>query len=140
MEAPEQRQDLVADEASLRVGVARVQPELETLQGAVLLRLGPPDAEQRADDAVGAPELDAGRCAAGDEPVEDRLDLVGRGVPRRARPVAGERVPLLAQLGLGQAVPSSSTMSAPSVSAQKRASASESAPRSLWFTCNDETR
>src|SRR5262249_9074206 len=34
-------------------------------------------------------------------PVEDRLDLVGGGVAGRAQTVARERVPLLAELGLG---------------------------------------
>ena len=38
-----------------------------------------------------------------DEPEEDRLDLVGGGVPRRAQPVGGDRVAQVAQLGLGPA-------------------------------------
>ena len=78
--------------------------------------------------------------AARDEAVEDRLDLVGGGVPGRAQAVRRERVAQVAQLGLGAAGAGASTTSAPSRSRQKRASASDSSPRSPWFTCSAETR
>src|SRR5260370_1897901 len=80
MQQAQQRQDLVADEPALRVRVARVDAEGEPLGGAVLLRLGAPHGEQRMDDAVLAARVDPGRAAAGGEPVEDRLDLVGGGM------------------------------------------------------------
>jgi hypothetical protein len=58
METPQQRQDLVADQAALRAGIARVDPECQPLGRAVGLRLGAPDGEERVDDAVGAARLD----------------------------------------------------------------------------------
>ena len=79
--------------------------------------------------------------AARDEPVEDRLDLVARGVAGRAKAAAAP-----ARSGARAARPRSSP--APparddlgaELSAQKRASASDSAPRRPWSTCSAETR
>ena len=85
MELPEQRQDLVADQAALRVRVGRVDAELEPLAAAVRLGLVPPDGQQRMDDAVLPPRLDPGGGAARGEPVDDRLDLVRGGVAGRAQ-------------------------------------------------------
>src|SRR3954451_12606365 len=84
------REDLVADEAALRVGVRRVFAELEAVRAAVLLGPVAPDLDQRAHPPVLATWLDRLRVAAGDEPIEHRLELVGRGVPRRAQPVGRE--------------------------------------------------
>ena len=52
MQAAEQRQDLLADQAALRVGVVESVAERETLGAAVRLRLLAPDGEERMDDAV----------------------------------------------------------------------------------------
>src|SRR5581483_3974272 len=98
VEPLEERQQLVPDESALRVAVRRVAPEGEAPLAAVGLRLLAPHREQRPDDAVLAPRLDPGRGTARGEPVEDRLDLVGR-----AQAARGERVPKLAQLCLGPA-------------------------------------
>ena len=54
------------------------------------------------DDTVVAARCHAGRRAARDEPVEDRLDLVRGRVPCRAQPVAADRAPLLAQSRFGK--------------------------------------
>ncbi len=54
------------------------------------------------DDAVVVARRDAGRRATGNEPVEDRLHLVGGGVAGGAQPVPRDRVALLAQRGLGE--------------------------------------
>src|SRR5207253_4170441 len=102
VQPPEQRQDLVADQAALRLRVRGVDAEVELLGPAVGLRLLPPEREQWADDAVLAAHLDPRRTAARDEPVEDRLDLVRGGVPRRAQPVGRDGVAQIAQLLLGR--------------------------------------
>ena len=54
---------------------------------AECLGLLAPERQQRADDTVLAARLDPLRAAARDEPVEDRLDLVARGVPGRAQAI-----------------------------------------------------
>jgi hypothetical protein len=102
MEAAQERQDLVADQAALRVGVGRVDPEVEPGRAAVRLRLLPPERQKRVDDPVVGAGDDAGRRAARDEPVEDRLDLVRGGVTGRPQAVASDGTPLLAQRGLGE--------------------------------------
>ena len=97
--------------------------------------------EQRADDAVLAPRLDPARRAAGREPVEDGLDLVGGRVAGGAEaPAGGERVAEVAELRLGAAPVVRRSTSAPKASRQKAASASDSSPRSPWFTWTAETR
>ena len=53
-------------------------------------------------DSIIAPRRHPGCAAARDEPVEDRLDLVGGGVPGRAQAVAGDGVALLPQLRLAK--------------------------------------
>ena len=117
------------------------RPELEPLVAAVGLGLLTPDTEQRPDDAVVAAHADARRAAARGQPVDDRLDLVGGGVARR---------PQRAPAGARSATPEARLRRGPhrdgrpllrrSRSAQKRASASDSAPRSAWFTWMAETR
>src|SRR5207253_7482462 len=77
MQLPQERQDLAADQAAEGVRVGRVGAEGEALRAAVGLRLRAPELEQRTDDPVLAPDADPARAAARDEPVEDRLDLVG---------------------------------------------------------------
>ncbi len=72
---------------------------------AVALRLLPPDGEERADDAVLTAHADAGRRPARGKPVEDRLHLVGGGMPGRAQAVRGEGVAKLPKLGFGLGLP-----------------------------------
>ena len=97
--------------------------------------------EQRADDAVLAARLDPCRRAARDEPVEDRLDLVGGRVARRAQPVGARtssgcsRSSASVAAGRGRRRPRRRARSR-----QKRASSSDSAPRRPWFTCSADTR
>ena len=101
----QQREDLAADQAALRVLVRGVDAERQAVLAAVGLGLLAPDREQRTDDAVLALRLDPLRVPGGDEPVEHGLDLVGGGVPRRAEPASlGEAVAELAELGLGGAL------------------------------------
>src|SRR5262249_58097312 len=52
------RENLVADQPSLRIHVRRVRSVRKPVGAAVLLRLGPPEPEQRADDAVLALRFD----------------------------------------------------------------------------------
>ena len=84
-------------------GFERVGPERQADGAAVRLGLLPPERKERADDAVRALRLDARGGAARDEPVEDRLHLVGRRVPGRPQTVGRERVADLAQLLLRRA-------------------------------------
>src|SRR5579859_4647283 len=102
MEPPEQRQDLLADQAALRAGVRSVAAVVEADLTAVRLRLLAPERKQRMDDAVVAPRSDSRRRSARNEPVEDRLDLIGRRMAGRTQPVAADRAPLLAQRSLGE--------------------------------------
>ena len=102
MDAPQQREHLLADQAADRVAVRRVFPERKTCAQAVASRVFAPDAEQRAHDAVLALDLDALRVSARHEPVEDRLHLVREGVSGSAEPVRREPVTDLAQLVLGR--------------------------------------
>ena len=97
MELPEQRHDLCADEAALRLGVRAVAARLDPLGAAVGLGLLPPERQQRADDPVLALRLDPAGNAARDETVEDGLDLVGGGVASRPEAVAGDRIAQLAE-------------------------------------------
>ena len=76
-----------------------------------------------------------------DEPVEDRLDLVARGVAGRAQPVRA-----LARSGASRSsaspTPARVERARPrrrAPRAQKRASSSDSAPRRPWSTCSAET-
>ena len=69
---------------------------------AVGVRLLAGDTEERPHDPVLAAHLDPARGAARDDPVEDRLGLVGGGVARRAEAEAlGGGVAGLAQRRLG---------------------------------------
>ncbi len=102
MEATKQRQDLVPDEAAGRVGVRGVSSEPNALGVAVRLGLFAPDGQQRANHPVVAAQSDPRRATTRDEAVQDRLDLVGRGVARRAQRVVCERVAELAELRLRQ--------------------------------------
>ena len=139
--ALEQRQDLGADEAAHGVGVRRVGPELEPLGAAVGLGLLAPERQQRTDDAVLAVRLDPLRRAAGDEPVEDGLDLVGGGVARRAQAAARrERVAQVAQLDLRRARAARRSPRRRAPRRRSGASASDSSPRRPWFTWTAETR
>src|SRR5205823_4353094 len=101
MDALEQRNDLVPDQAAERVAIAGVFPPLEPTRPAEGFGLLAPDAEQRPNDAVLAADLDPLRVAARGEAVDDRLDLVGERVTGRAEPVCVERVAHVAQLRLG---------------------------------------
>ena len=101
IELLEQRQEPLTDQPALRRAVRRVDPPREPVVPAVLLRLLPPDGEDRTDDAVGATGPDAARRAARDDAVENRLDLVRGGVAGRAQPaVRRQRVPQVTQLRL----------------------------------------
>src|SRR5215471_1975634 len=105
MEPPQKRQDLVADQAAPSIGIGRVDAEPEPVVTAVLLRLLAPERQQRPHDAVLAPHLDPSCVAAGDEPVENGLDLVGSRVARRAEPMpCGQPVPQLTQRRLSRAL------------------------------------
>src|SRR5579863_5890195 len=105
MQPAEEREHLTADQAALRIGIARVQPVAKPGGGAIRLRLAAPYVEQRVNDAVVPLRSHPGRSPARDEPVQDRLHLVGGGVARRAETVAGDREALVAQLRLGGAPP-----------------------------------
>ena len=94
--------------------VRRVDAERQPVGAAVRLGLLAPERQQRPDDAVLALRLDPARAAARDEPVEDRLDLVGGRVAGRAQPVGRERVARSRKLGLGRPAARRSTTSAPS--------------------------
>src|SRR5579862_249714 len=103
MQSLEERQQLIADQAAFRVPIRRVGAEGERARVAVGLGLLAPEREQRTDNAVFAARLDSLRVAARREAKEDRLDLVARGVTRRAQPIGCERVAQLAQLVLAGA-------------------------------------
>src|SRR2546423_6260574 len=105
MELAQARQNLVADQPALRLGVRHIGPELEPSGSTIRLSLLAPHLEQRPHDAVLPAGLDPLRSTAGDEPVQDRLDLIRRGVPRRAQAVSAERIAQLAPLVLGGAAP-----------------------------------
>jgi len=66
MEPTQERQDLVADQPALRVGVRGVDAELHPGRAAVDLRLLAPERQQRVDDSVAASRRDAGRGATRD--------------------------------------------------------------------------
>jgi hypothetical protein len=104
VQAPQERQDLLADQAALGVAVRGVAAGRQPDGAAVRVGLLATDAEERPDDAVLAAPLDPARSAARDEAVEDRLDLVGRRVAGGAEPVGGEGVANLSQLVLSRAV------------------------------------
>src|SRR6266568_3968462 len=106
MELAKPRQDLVTDQAALRVAVRAVDSEVEILGAAIGFRLLAPDGEHGPDDSVLAFRLDPARRSARDQPVEDGLDLVGGGVAGRAQPVGRERVADLAELVLRPPTPS----------------------------------
>ena len=84
---------------------------------------------------VFAATLDASRTAAREHAVEDGLDLVRCCVAGGAEAVGRVCVP--DPRGAPPPIPLAArrTTSAPNVSRQKRASASDSSPRSAWFTC-----
>ena len=67
---------------------------MRALRFAVRDGLFAPHGQERMHDAVVAPRRHPGRAAARDEPVEDRLHLVGRGVPGRTEAFACDGVPL----------------------------------------------
>ena len=141
MDPLEQRQDLAADQPARRAGVRRVDPERDAALAAERLGLLAPERQQRPDDAVLAARLDPLRVAARDEPVEDRLDLVARGVPGRAE---AARAP--ARSGGRAARPPSARRrrrARPRRRAPRRRSArraSDSAPRRPWSTWSAEAR
>src|SRR5262249_11807446 len=87
MKLPQERQDLLADHSAGRVAVAAIRAVLEPVRAAVRLGLLAPERQQRAHDTVLALRLDPGRFPAGDEAVEDGLDLVRRRMPRGAEPI-----------------------------------------------------
>ena len=119
MELTQQRQDLFANEPRFVSGFDVSVPVGESLGAAIGLRLFAPDLEQGADDTVLALGLDPSGHAAGRQPVEDGLDLVGGGMPRSPEPIGRERVADLAQRVLGRGPPGRpSTTSAPSPSRQ----------------------
>ena len=103
MEAAEEREDLVADQAALRAGVRAVFAERQAFGAAVRLGLRAPEHQEWPDDAVLSPGLDALRRAARGEAVEDGLDLVGGGVAGRAEAVPGEGVAQVAERLFGGA-------------------------------------
>src|SRR5262249_31099854 len=70
MDLPEQREDLLADQAADGVGVARVLAMADSDGVAVRDRLSMPERQERADDAVLAAGLDACRPAARNQAVE----------------------------------------------------------------------
>src|SRR3954449_10049609 len=162
MEAAQERQDLLSDQPALRFGVRRVEPELQAGRATVLLSFRAPERQKRMHHPIVARRCDSSRRSARDEPVQGRLDLVrGRlagGTPAgpgrysiastwseavwpvaRSRSRATERR-CSRRPASERPRPSITTTSAPSASVQKRASSSDSAPRSLWFTCNAEAR
>src|SRR5512132_84473 len=91
----QEREDALSDQPARRVLVGAVTAVVEPLCTAVGLGLPPPDRQQRTDDPVLALRLDPCRAAARHQPIEDRLDLVGGGVTRGAKPVGREAVPNL---------------------------------------------
>src|SRR5882757_9680211 len=105
MELAEERQDLLADQSALRLAIARINAKCEPCRFAVRDRLLTSHGQERMDDAVVAPWRHSGRAPARDEPVEDRLDLIRRGVPSRAQSVACDGIALRAQLRLTEAAP-----------------------------------
>src|SRR5712691_341086 len=105
MELAEERQDLLADQAALRLAIARIDAEREPFRFAIRNRLLTPHGQERVHDAVVAPWRHAGRAPARGEPVEDRLDLIGGGVPGRAQAIACDGVTLVAQLSLAEPAP-----------------------------------
>src|SRR5436305_5044377 len=105
MDLPEQRQDLLADEAAHGVGVARVLAMADPDGLAVRDRFVVPERQKRADDAILAPGLDAGRATARHQAVEDRLDLVRSGMPGSAEALGGDRIALLPVLDDSDALP-----------------------------------
>ena len=83
--------------------VRRVDAVLEAVLLAVADGVVAPQVEERSHDAVLALRLDASRVSGRHEAIENGLDLVGRGVPRRPKPEPlGRLVPDRAQLGLGR--------------------------------------
>src|SRR6266487_3618525 len=102
LEGAQEGQDAFADQPACRVLVGAVTAVVEPLRPAVGLGLPPPDRQQRTDDPVLALRLDPCRAAARHQPVEDRLDLVGGGVPGGSEPVGREAVPNLPQFDLGR--------------------------------------
>ena len=92
MELPQEREDLVPDQASLGVPVGRVAPEVEADGQAVRLGLVPPAVQERADDIVVSAPVDLAGRAAGDDSVENGLHLVGGRVPGCPQTVGRERV------------------------------------------------
>jgi hypothetical protein len=103
VELLEQGQDLVADQAADGVAIGRVHAVGEPALPAERFGFLAPDGEERADDAVLPLRLDPLRVSARDQPVEDRLDLVGGGVAGRPQPLGGLRVADRAQLRLARA-------------------------------------
>jgi len=103
MDPPQQRQDLLADQAANRVAVRTVVAIRKALRLAVAARFLAPDAEERADDTVVALRPDALGAAARHKPVDDRLDLVGERVAGRAQPVGRKPVTDAPQLVLRRA-------------------------------------
>ena len=103
MDALEQRQDLLADQPAGGRGVRRIGTERKPALAAERLGLLAPERQQRAYHPVLAARLDPLRVAARDEPVEDRLDLIARGVAGGAQPLRPLRVAEVAQPGLAQA-------------------------------------
>src|SRR5580765_5260169 len=92
MDPPQERKDLVADQPADAVAVRRVVAERQAALLAIAARVAPPDAEERAHDAVLAFRLDAFCRTARHEPVEDRLDLVRERVAGGAEAIRGEAV------------------------------------------------
>src|SRR5581483_1182912 len=103
VKSAQERQDLVADEAPLRIGVRRVDAERHACGLTVRLRLPAPHVEKRMDDAVRAPRRNPGRGPARREPVHDRLHLVRRRVAGRTPAVARDGVALAPELRLAEA-------------------------------------
>ena len=99
MDLLEEWHDLPADQAPCRRRVRRVEAVAEPAIAAERLGLLAPERQQRADDAVLAIGLDPFRVPARDEPVEDRLDLVARGVPGRTQAIGRQGVAKITQLG-----------------------------------------
>jgi hypothetical protein len=87
MKAAQERHQLVADQPASGGRIRGVGAELQPLGAAVGLGLLAPERQQRPDDPVLASGLDPDRVPAGDEAVEDGLDLVGGGVAGGAQAV-----------------------------------------------------
>ena len=119
VQAAQEGQDLLADQAALRAGVRAVAPEVEPLGEAVRLGVLTPAAEERADDAVRAAPVDLPGRSARDDAIEDGLDLVRRRVARRAQPVGRERVADLAPLVLGASSAAVDDLGAEDVAAER---------------------